>query len=68
VRKLKIRSGQVEALVVLVILLFVLSIAGLPAWGWEWGWGPSGILGLIFTIILIVLLFRLLSNGRTPRI
>jgi hypothetical protein len=29
---------------------------------------PSGVLGLIFTIILIVLLFRLLSNGRSPRI
>ena len=42
----------------LVILLLVL-IAALPSWPYSRGWGyfPSGLLGLILLIVLLVYLF-----------
>jgi hypothetical protein len=43
---------------VLVILLILLLIGALPTWPYSGGWGyyPSGGLGLILLIILIVML------------
>jgi hypothetical protein len=43
---------------ILVILLILLLIGALPAWPHSSGWGyvPSGSLGLILLIILIVML------------
>jgi hypothetical protein len=57
-----------DPLVILLILILFFGVGAGPWWGWGWGWGPSGVLGLIFTVILVVLLFRLLGNGRSPRI
>jgi len=40
-------------LIVLIILLF----GGLPNWGYHnYGYGPSGLVGLILVVILILLL------------
>jgi hypothetical protein len=46
--------------IVLVILLVILLIGLLPAWPYSAGWGyfPSGGLGLVLLIALIVLLTR----------
>lgn len=43
---------------VLVVILILLLIGALPTWGHSrnWGYGPSGGLGLVLLIILIVLL------------
>jgi len=43
---------------VLVILLFLMLIAAIPAWPYSAGWGyyPSGGLGLILLIVIILLL------------
>lgn len=43
---------------VLLIVLLVLLIAGLPQWPYSAGWGyaPSGALGVILLVLLIVLL------------
>ena len=42
---------------VLLIILIVLLLGGLPTWGYHsYGYGPSGIVGVL-VIILIVLLF-----------
>ena len=43
---------------ILIILLILLLIGALPRWGHSanWGYGPSGILGLILVIILILFL------------
>lgn len=40
------------------IILFVLLLASLPSWGYSRGWGyfPSGILGTLLVILLILLL------------
>jgi hypothetical protein len=45
---------------VLLILLILLLIAVLPTWPYSTGWGyyPSGGLGLILLIMLLVILLR----------
>ncbi|HZA38144.1 MAG TPA: DUF3309 family protein [Candidatus Baltobacteraceae bacterium] len=45
---------------ILLLLLLLLVIAALPAWPYSAGWGyyPSGGLGLVLLIILLVILFR----------
>ena len=45
---------------ILLILLVLLLIGALPAWPYSTGWGyyPSGGLGLILLIVLLVVLLR----------
>ena len=45
---------------ILLILLVLLLIGALPAWPYSTGWGyyPSGGLGLILVIVLLVVLLR----------
>lgn len=43
--------------VVLLIVLLVLAFGGLPGWGYHrYGYGPSGLLGTILLIVLILIL------------
>jgi hypothetical protein len=46
--------------ILLVILLFLLLLALLPAWPYSVGWGyyPSGGLGLLLLLVLILLVVR----------
>jgi len=43
---------------IIVIILVLLLVGGLPSWGWSqnWGYGPSGILGFVLVVILILML------------
>jgi hypothetical protein len=43
---------------ILLIILILLLIGAIPAWPYSRGWGyaPSGILGLILLIVLILVL------------
>jgi hypothetical protein len=45
---------------ILLIILILLLLGAIPAWphSRNWGYGPSGGLGLILVIILIVVLMR----------
>jgi uncharacterized protein DUF3309 len=45
---------------ILLIILILLVIGALPAWPYStaWGYYPSGGLGLVFLILLLVILFR----------
>lgn len=47
-------------LTIIVILLILALVCGLPAWPWAAGWGyyPSGGIGLVLLIILIIFLAR----------
>jgi Protein of unknown function (DUF3309) len=46
---------------VLIILLIVIALGGLPAWGYHsYGWGPSGVV----LIVVIILLVWLVAGGR----
>ncbi len=43
---------------ILIILLILLLIGALPRWGYStgWGYGPSGLLGLLAIIVIVLLL------------
>ena len=43
----------------LLILLILLLVGGLPTWGHSrnWGYGPSGGIGLLLVILLVVIIF-----------
>ena len=51
---------------VIIIILILLLIGGLPTWGYSrrfrggrgWGYAPSGVLGLILLIVIILLLTK----------
>jgi hypothetical protein len=45
---------------ILLLILILLLIAALPTWPYSAGWGyyPSGGLGLIFLIVLLIILVR----------
>lgn len=42
--------------IILLIVLVMLLLGALPAWGHsrEWGYGPSGGLGLVLVIVLVL--------------
>jgi hypothetical protein len=46
--------------IVLFVLLILLILGGLPTWPYSHGWGyfPSGILGLVLVVVLLVTLLR----------
>ena len=43
---------------ILIILLVLLLIGAIPNWGYSRGWGyyPSGILGVVLVVVLILVL------------
>jgi len=45
-------------MLILLILLFVLLFASVPAWPYSrsWGYGPSGTLGTVAVIVLVLVL------------
>lgn len=43
--------------VILIVLLVLILVGGLPNWGYHsFGWGPSGIVGVLLVVILILFL------------
>ncbi|HUQ67894.1 MAG TPA: DUF3309 family protein [Planctomycetaceae bacterium] len=47
---------------ILLVILVLLLIGAIPAWphSRQWGYGPSGSVGLLLTIVLVLLLMRVL--------
>jgi Protein of unknown function (DUF3309) len=47
---------------ILLIVLILLLIGALPTWPYSAGWGyyPTGGLGLVLLIVLVLVLFRLI--------
>jgi hypothetical protein len=47
---------------ILLIVLILLLAGSAPTWPYsrEWGYGPSGGVGLLLTIVVILMLFRLI--------
>jgi hypothetical protein len=43
---------------ILIIILILLLIGAFPRWGYSsgWGYGPSGVLGVILIVVIILLL------------
>ena len=44
--------------IILIVVLLVLLLGGLPTWGYSanWGYGPSGLLGFLLLIVVILLI------------
>ena len=43
---------------ILIVILVLILIGTLPNWGYSagWGWGPSGIVGVLLIILIIMML------------
>ena len=43
---------------ILLVILVLILVGALPSWNWsrDWGYGPSGIVGLLVVVLLILLL------------
>ncbi len=50
---------------VLLIVLIVLLVGGLPTWPYsrQWGYGPSGGIGTLLLILLILVLLGYVPHG-----
>jgi hypothetical protein len=49
----------------LLIILILLLLGAAPAWPYSrrWGYGPSGVLGLLVVVLLVLLLFDVVRWG-----
>ena len=45
---------------IIIVILVLLLLGALPTWGHSrnWGYGPSGLLGTILVIVVILVLLR----------
>lgn len=48
---------------ILLIILLLLLLGAFPAWPYSrgWGYGPSGVIGVIFFILIVLLLFKVIQ-------
>jgi hypothetical protein len=51
-------KGDTQMLIILLVILLLLSVGSFPSWPYSRGWGyyPSGGLGLVLVILVILLL------------
>ena len=50
--------GVLDMLIILLVILLLLAVGSFPAWPYSRGWGyyPSGGLGLVLVILIILFL------------
>jgi hypothetical protein len=50
----------------LLIVLILLLVGGLPTWGHSrnWGYGPSGLVGLLLVVFVVLMLIDVVHFGR----
>lgn len=50
---------------ILLIVLVLMLLGALPAWGHsrQWGYGPSGGLGLVLLIVVVLLVVGVIPHG-----
>ena len=43
---------------ILLVLIILALVGGLPSWGYSrsWGYGPSGILGVVLVVVVVMML------------
>jgi len=49
----------------LLIILILILMGGLPTWGYSrnWGYGPSGLVGVLLVVLLLLLVFERVPWG-----
>jgi hypothetical protein len=55
---------------VLLILLVLLLVGAVPAWPYSrsWGFAPSGILGLLLVVLVVLMLFNVVHAPWSPTV
>jgi hypothetical protein len=50
---------------ILLIVVVLLLVGALPTWGHsrQWGYAPSGVLGIVLTILVILVLLNYIPRG-----
>lgn len=50
---------------ILLIVLVVLAFGTAPTWGYSrnWGYGPSGVLGLVLVVVVVLMLMGHIPRG-----
>jgi hypothetical protein len=53
-----VEGADMSVTTILIIILILILVGALPNWGYSsgWGWGPSGIIGVILVVLLIMVL------------
>jgi Protein of unknown function (DUF3309) len=53
---------------ILLIILILLLLGAVPAWPYSrrWGYGPSGLLGLVLVIVLVLMLCQVMAPPWGP--
>lgn len=53
---------------ILTLILIMLLLAAVPAYPYSrsWGYGPSGLLGALLIILIVLMLFSVIPWGFTP--
>jgi hypothetical protein len=50
----------------LLIVLILLLVGAFPSWGHSrsWGYGPTGLLGIVLVVVLVLVLFDVVHLSR----
>jgi hypothetical protein len=58
-------QGRFMGLLLLIVLILLL-VGGLPTWGHsrDWGYGPSGLVGLLLVVFVVLILMDVVQFGR----
>jgi len=50
----------------LLVVLILLLVGGLPTWGYSrsWGYGPSGLLSMLFLVVIVLLFMDVIHISR----
>lgn len=61
-RRVAARKGDAMLGTILIIILILLLLGALPSWGYSrsWGYYPSGGLGLILIIVILLVVLRVI--------
>jgi uncharacterized protein DUF3309 len=54
-----LRIASMSLGTIIVIILIIALVGALPRWGYStsWGYGPSGLVGTVLVVVIILLLF-----------
>jgi hypothetical protein len=64
----EISKGDPIMGLILTLILIMLLLAAVPAYPYSrtWGYGPSGLVGALLSIVIVLMLFSVIPWGFTP--
>jgi hypothetical protein len=60
-----VHGCDIRAVFALLIVLILLLVGAVPSWGHsrDWGYGPSGILGLLLVVVLVLVIMEKIPHS-----